>query len=334
MTVKELLLQIYGMVGEPSDLCPYNYDSVGVATFNNTTAGCSKLLALLNRAYQRLAMYKLPGDRLVRFREFNRVAYYKPIDILSGVYSADGITISVLRAEGIPLVGNNLNGFFVEIGGEVRIITASADGAPEPGVATYILTLDKAFADNANLVGQPVKIYTRVVPLATTANPLNLIPGQSISVTGHSIVTITKVTNVTFNDQVLSMPTRDFRFFEYPRAQANPTQYMITGRGLEFNYAPISGSCFKIEYYATPEQLTVDANSLEASQIPLIPAAWHEILWMMATWIRLKEDKNIEEANYLERDMRNYCASLVEQGEHSWDWQNQRTSLTDYWGQT
>ena len=334
MTLQDLMLQTFRIVGEPSDLSPYVRDPItGTKTFSNATAGSGLLVSLLNRAYERLGMFKDNEGKIIKFRHLNLVTYFQPVDItglvLTSTSAAAQITISPRDFRNPPLYreyDNCLAGWCIQVNGEVRLIVKNATRAE------LTLTLDKGFSTADSLMpGAAYSIFTRVVPLVNSTDFAWYDPGQAITeVQAHRIISITKITNITNNDQFLWMPPRDFRLFEYPKNQAKPTLYMITGRGVEFNYAPLSGDIFKIEYYGAPEMLAVDIDTTTCLQVPSVPYAWHEVIWMMAAWMRLQEDKNYEEASLLERNMNALVRQLVEEGEHNWDYQNSQTVITDW----
>ena len=66
--------------------------------------------------------------------------------------------------------------------------------------------------------------------------------------------------------QNIELRARTTRFLEASYTVSNPTQYMMLGDALEFNYAPVVPSVFRVDYYSEPEML------IDAAQEPAVLA--------------------------------------------------------------
>ena len=75
---------------------------------------------------------------------------------------------------------------------------------------------------------------------------------------------------------------------------------------------------FLIKYYSQPETLSA------AAQVPNIPAAWHEPIWMLAAWLRHTEDKATDEANAMFRDVTAYMQLMQQERDTMYNFRNSR----------
>lgn len=308
MTVQELIIDFWRHCGEPTDLLPGTKNASGVLSFDIAAAGSVRCLEFLNRAYVRLANWKFADGTAIRFRQFNRDVYFQNSDLSATIATLPTSTTLTLNTIS-PTVGasldyTNLIGFVFEIVGVQYVVIGYSGG-------TY--TLNKAVSSSV-AVGSTVTIYSRWFRYKKSTETSTLIPGQNVvALSGTSIVSIEKVQNMTNNGQEVQLAGRTEYFNEVPRGRGMPSLYIESQRGLEFNIVPNDDTLFLIRYYSEPESLS------SATQEPLIPKAWHELIWQLAKWTRLKEDKATDEARDTYRDIMGYAQMLKQEGEHRYD---------------
>jgi hypothetical protein len=305
MTVKELILETYDKCGQPTDLSPYVYVNE-VPTFSFVSAGAVALLDLVNRAYRQLASWKLPNGHLVRFREHNQTMMFQTKDWwTTPVTSQSGNTLYF----GTTFQDNMFAGWFISINGQAQQIVGNT--------VSSITTIQPFTVATVGYSGQ---IYKRWFPVLATAQEVSisgLLNGQYIKPTnGRKIISFRRVNCLSINNQEVYPADRTQMFWDLPALRGYPMQYRFTNLGLEFEWAPPDGTVYRLESYSEPEQLT------DETQVPDIPAAWHELIWMIAAWIRIVKDKNFEEADSDFRRITNIIVSRVQQNEHEYDLTN------------
>ena len=289
MTVQEIILAFYDQIGNPTDLSPYTYVAE-VQTYDTTSDGWVACLARINRAYKLLADWKTPQGRHVRFREHNRSflwknADYSTINACSAIDTA-GTTLT-FAGETLP---DDLSRWYIKVGTKYSIIYSST---------TTTITTRDAFTSSA--VGETATLYKRWFPVYHTAAlaAASTVPaGQYVvSPDDSRIVNFVRVVNLTLNNQEIYPATRSQLFWDLPSTITYPMQYRFTDMGLEFEFAPKDGTMFRLLVFQEPEELTDD------DQIPNIPESWHELLWMIAAYLRKQQDSNMEEAQLLRRSI-------------------------------
>lgn len=309
MTVRELMEQTYRAVGEPSDLEIYDYDQVGTASFNIANAGSIEMLRLLNRAYKRLAMFKQPDGSHVKFRSFFKRLFFKPTALSFTVSVAGTVNRLITLATANTYARDYFSGWYLLAGGNEYLIIGSE---PSTGAAVQV-TVDRV--PSTDHTGSTAEVYSRHYSIVENIAGYAYGSGdqQVVALPDAKLVSIQRVFNVDNSDQEVMPAMRDDIFLSRPQGRQNPTLWKQQGNVLEFNYSPVNGTVFRIDYYSEPELLSTE------TQEPVILDAWQEIIWMIAVAIRLREDKNIEEAIAKEREIQQVMQMLVQETEHEYD---------------
>ena len=284
MTVQDMVLALYDKVGNPTDLSPYTYVAE-VPTYDITSAGWTKCLALLNRAYIMLANWKTPAGRIVRFAFHNETFLWQPVDFVTTqtvtAISTDGKTLTFA---GAAFTVNFYAKWFANINNFCSLIISNTATTITFRDAT---TLAKVSGYTATLYKRWFPMYDTAVKAAASGYPA----GQYVlPPSERRIITYQRIVNLTLNNQEVFPADRTQLFYDLPQVKTHPMQYRYSDLGLEFEHTPITNTLYKITYYGEPERLTAD------TQEPNIPDAWHELVWMIAAWIRKASDQNSEEA--------------------------------------
>ena len=307
MTVQDMILAFYDKVGNPTDLSPYSYVAE-IPTYDVTSTGWAKCLALLNRAYLLLANWKTPQKRIVRFREHSETFLWSNVDASTTLTcSAIDATGKILTFAGATFTAHLYRMWYININGVTSIIVDNA--------ATTITLRDATSL--AKVSGYAGTLYKRWFPLmdtTTEASDSGLPAGQYIlPPTERKIISFQRIVNLTLSNQEVWPANRTQLFWDLPATRTYPMQYRYTDLGLEFEMAPKNGTLFRLLYYGEPETLTDD------DQVPNVPAAWHEIVWMIAAWLRKAQDQNTEEAAMDERRIHSMINARVQEYERDLD---------------
>lgn len=272
MTVQDLLVELYLNSGAEQSVDPYSYDGAGNPTFDFTSAGAVRGLAYLNRAYKTLGLWKRADGRLIKFSQFERYTYVKVTNLNALVHAtvSDSLTLQLDTFDSTPTAAGDLRGWWVELGGEIFLVTAST--APTAGRIT--LTLDREVSIAA---GEDATLYTRRWKLLPAGTSTWYFEGQAvIAEEGWPIVSVTDLNKVgAGQNQRLTLKKRNDLFLDTSFVRGYPTLWVQKENSLELNFPALADSLYKVDYYSQPEELT------SASQEPLIPEGWHEILWVI-----------------------------------------------------
>ncbi len=331
MTVQEMVTQMWREVGEPTDLLPGTKSSSGVLTFDITAAGAVRCLEYLNRAYVRLGNWRFPDGTPLKFRQLTRELYFKNSDITNTIATVpDSARLTcTLSATYVPTMGtafyaSGFKGFVLEIANVRYLVTDVTSALASAG--TSVFTLDKALPA-AVVAGTAVTLYSKFFSFKskTAADTVttDIATGQALVADYlYPIVQVESVQNVTNGGHEVALRGRTEYVNELPRGRGMPSSYMVTNRGLEFDVPPNDDTQFLIKYYSQPEVLS------SASQVPNIPAAWHEPLWMLAAWLRHKEDKATDEAAAMYRDVVGYMQMMQQERDNLYNFRNSRVYYT------
>lgn len=313
MTLQELCLEVYREAGEPSDLAPYTWDNFGVPTFDTAQAlpGTQQLIALVNRAYLKLCAWKQPGGSIIRFKELNAMTWMRVASRSVVLTSVSGDLLSVVAAAGTFVQVNC--GMYLNIGTVTRmIVQVSTDGST--------VYADKAWP--VGTVAGSATLFARHFPMRYGSEAdAGLVPVYVAMLPNRRAWTIQWVQNQSIGSQDVQPRPRSLRFKDVIQTQAVPTLWDFTERGLEFDVAPSDGHVFQIAYYAEPAPL------VGWTDVPMFPQAWHEVVWMIASWLRTKQDKNLDEANAMLKDINITVAALVQENERAYDYTNARAYI-------
>lgn len=301
MTVEELMVEVFEGAGEPTDLWIYDDSD----DFDIDLEGSVRLLAFLNRAYQRLANWKLPNGTNIRFASLNRRLTFQVnhFDLLVG----DSVTPT---ASLVPLdaTRNTTDGHYeqwtAEIASERRVII-SYDGTS--------LVPHKAFT-SAPSTGDAVVLSKRFFKFVEDVSGLHT--GEAIEVSPQEVVAVQSIWNLTDDMRIERMNRTEEFWSRMVDAETSPGLFAQIDEGIEFDSIPVDGTSFLMRYYGAPEALTA------ADQVPKIPEAWHEPLLYLAIWITMKRDRATDEAYSLKRDIQEMIAQTVQQSERSFEFED------------
>ncbi len=325
MTVQQMVLALFEKAGEPSDLSPYNVVAE-VPTYTAGNAGWVKSVTLLNRAYMKLAAWKLPGGMVIRFREHQQVVYFKTVDYTptQNIASVSSPTANELTYTATPFASlPSLEGWFLSVGTEAHTIISNTSS---------VLTFDQPWTTaSASLVGVTGTLYKRWFPITPPASPAYP-TGQSITATdGRRLIVPMEVvcqgSTTTGGPMYQQMPgaERTQPFYDMPIVRTFPSTWRVTERGLEFENSPYTQTVYRCRFYCEPEQFETDNTPVYATvdaQVPNLPTVWHDILWQIAAWLRATQDKNDVETQADERRLTNMIAGTVSESERQWDVQD------------
>jgi len=310
MTVNDMILALYDKTGNPTDLSPFTYVAE-VPTYDITSAGWTKCVALLNRAYKMLANWKTPQGRIVRFAFHNETFLWQNTDVVTAeTATAISVDLKTVTFAGAAFAVNLYRMWFCNINGFSSLVVSNTANTITFRDATTL----------AKVSGFAATLYKRWFPMFDTqakATASGIPVGQYVlPPSERRIITYQRVVNLTLNNQEVWPADRTQLFWDLPATRTYPMQYRYTDLGLEFEMSPKNSTLFKITFYGEPEMLTADTQ--EAN----IPDAWHETIWMIAAWMRKVQDQNTEEAAQDQSRINAVVNERVQEFERENDMQN------------
>jgi len=333
MTVQQMVLELYNKAGSPTDLSPYNV-TAEVETYTAGNAGWIKCVTLLNRAYMKLASWKLPTQdgegKILRFREHTQKIYfqvvdYTPTQTIASVSSnpANVLTFNATPFSALP----SLTGWYFNVGG-----TNGVGGESHTVIAntSSTLTFDQPWAlGSSSLVGQNGLLFKRWYPITPSTTNTVYPTGQFINsvdsrklIAPMKIMCLGSITTGSPLNQEVTGAERTQPFYNYPSMRTFPMLWRLTSRGLEFDNAPLVNTVYEIDFYCEPEQFSTTNTPVYATvdaQIPDLPSAWHEIIWEIAAWLRATVDKNDVETAADYNRINQMILQTVGESERLWD---------------
>lgn len=292
MTVSELVVEVFELLGEPSDLFPY---TTGTTTVDLSVLGTIKILSWINRAYKRIVNWKFPGGDQARFPVQYGEIYFKTC-VVSGTVASATSTTAVLDASAGSTT-DEYNGWILKIltgtgAGQVRLVVDYDTGKNA--------TIDHAW--DVNPTGTSTyALYKRRYyfrePLAPDVS--ENIPLSPV----NKIAAIHKITDVSSASD-LQQAGRIESFSDSMVTSGNPSSYLPLGDSIVFDVAPDETIWYRLEYSKIPDDLT------SLTDKPLIPESFHEALLLYAQWIGLRRSQEWGGAYATKKDIEDIMSTL------------------------
>jgi len=267
MTLEEMVVQVFEIIGEPSDLEIYDY-TTGTPVVNATFPGFIKIASALNTAQRVIATWKFPSGQRIRFRELKKSIFYNLMQPSGNFSNYIPVSVSKLAANSYRFFGTfditeSYADAIVTFGSENRLIYSLSQA--------NALILD-ALIDDYTITGTEAPYLShRKIRLA---NPSKNDPlGRAVQVLEvldvYDLVNKSKLTSLT----ELNYSEQDHT------ALGVPVTYFKTGEGIELFPSPNTRNlAYRIEVYAYPLAMV---NATDSSELP---DAFEEALILYACW--------------------------------------------------
>lgn len=294
MTVEDLLVETYELLGEPSDLPIY---TAGTTTVDLTQIGSVKILKWINRAYKRIINWKFPNGSQVRF----------PAQITSGIFQniVDSCAVASAPSSSSLILDASARGVAGIYNECVLKITSGAAAGYVGLIVNYtagrVASLVPAMGTSPSAL-DTVKIYKRkfFFRSALDADVAFNLPLSPIS----EIAAVLKVTDIS-NGSDLTQEGRIESFASNLATLGDPCSYIVHGNSLIFDVAPDDEDFwFKIEYSKIPSPL------IALTDEPLIPDSFNEALLLYTQWIGLRRSQEWGGAYSTKRDIEDLMSTL------------------------
>ncbi len=316
-TVSDMIIETFEMLGESTDLTPY---SSTYGTVDLTTAGAQKILKWLNRSYRKLCSSQLADGTLIRFRSLERRVFFIPTVVQATVVAAPAT--NQVQLSGL-IQNHGYANWIVDIGaadvnsqGAEQHLVIASDGSANP-----ILTIADTWATTPT-VGQLVNVYKKWFACSLNAvnSPASYHTNEFIPVDPKEdfgsalwLYDVRMMKDIRRYDertplykQVLTQlfPAM-FWDLETPRG-GWPAAGI--GGGIEFDVAPSNGYAYELHYYGQAEALT------SASQIPVVPDQFTEMVMKWAVKIGMLRDREFDAAYALRKEFEADLQTAAQEG--------------------
>ncbi len=292
MTTKEMIIDVYEALGEPTDLAPYTDVNDPINTFDITTDGAVKLLRWVNEGYRRLIAYKFPNGTMMRFPELESYVNFKTYTESDTAQA--GATTTITLAAGASAVDDFYNDWVVEIdsgtganqirtimdyNGTTKVAIANRDYDTDPD-ATSVYSLYKNFMDIVSSTDAKAAV-------SIVLDPVNVFFGAN------------KLTDMN-NKRLIVKGFRTDTFVNQLESKGIPDVYRVRGYKLFFNQNVDEQRWFHLEYTRLPDDMTL------ATDEPAIPSNFHEVIAMFAHWKGLKRSGESDTKWAIRQDIDHY----------------------------
>ncbi len=298
MTTKEMIIDVYEALGEPSDLAPYTDVNDPINTFDITTDGAVKLLRWLNEGYKRIIAYKFPNGTQLRFPELEDRVNFKTYNESDTAQA--GATTTITLAAGASAVDDFYNDWVVEIdsgtganqlrtimdyNGTTKVAIVNRDYNTDPD-ATSVYSLFKNFMDIVSSTDAKAAVSIVLDPVNT-------------------FFAVNKLTDMD-NRRLIIKGFRTDTFVNQLESKGIPDVYLVRDYRIYFNQNIDEQRWFRLEYTKMPSDLTA------ATDEPLIPVNFHEVIMRWAHWKGLKRSGESDTAWAVRQDIDHYLKTSIQ----------------------
>jgi hypothetical protein len=291
MTFEEMKTDVWGNLGNPSNLDPSSSSTIG---------------EWVNRGYKKILFWKLPNGRLLRFRCTEGEVFFKTT-VKTGTAEDGSSSTITLKSGAVGANDDQYNGWLVRLtggtgSGQVRLVT-------DYNGTNRVATVHKAWdiTPDSTSTYTLYKRFTKILESGDVGASENLILSPI-----SSLYTISKITDLEDGKDLLPAE-RTETWADELTEDAIPEEYLLRGNSLFFNTAYSSERWYRMEYVKIPADLSSDEDE------PEIPEPWHEAIVLWATWRGLRYMQESNEAYSVKRDLFDFLEMTVTEGEMSFE---------------
>lgn len=294
MTLREIAIEIFEALGEPSDLDFWKTrpSLTSDGTIETSSVGWKRLVRVINQASLALANWKWPNGRLIRMRfseDLASLVTSSATYTLSTVSGNIGITSTVIPESFIgSMVTGQTSGFTAVLTwvANTTVQFGRMTGTPSPGETIRLSPREYRFGNTAGAGVIPVKA-SKGAPI--TVVEVRLADGALLEET----------------------PESD-RFIAPPVELGTPTGFYRVRNGFLFDRWPEDGIELTIRYQRQPCPLTGDDEDEE----PELPAQYHYGLVLWGVWWGLRRNEESNDAYAVRKDLEDFMAKVRSEDEY------------------
>lgn len=301
MTVEDMSVEIWELLGEPSDLVPGTLDTNGNLTYDSTTTGGAKLLDWINRGVSRILSWKTKQGRISRFRDIDERVFFQGFEV-TGTASAGSASTLTLEA-GSSSVNDYYNGMVVSLTdgtgeGQSRLVTDYNGSTLQVTVASDWETTPDATSEYAIN-----KAFYRFRESTDADVADNILVDAK-----DKILTVTMVKDLK-DETELQYRVKGDTFVGSADETGTPNQWWIEGNGIRFDVAPEDDRWYEAHVRVLPEDVTTGTDVVQ------IPETFHEAVVMWCMWWGLLRNGAFTEAYAMKRNLDDHMDMTVHEND-------------------
>lgn len=292
MNLEEIRNEIWQNLGKLTDLDP--------ATDTSHNGG-PYLTYVANLAQRRVASYKLPKGRILRFNTLKGEMFFKN-KVISGTLESDGTTTTIVLPSGDVGTGDDrYNGWLLKIGGKFRIIV-DYDTSTRTGILHEALSSAPADGDDYSLY----KKFSYLLPSGHTwvSEHITLPTTTDRYLNDGNLLEILKIEDLDQNIK-LTKAKRGRSFVTLNTSTGDPQKWYRYGNKLIFDFAPTEEKWFRMEYYRMPLDMSDDSDE------PEIPEEFHYALVLWGTEWGYRREGESNEKYSTKLDFKEFMAQTL-----------------------
>lgn len=304
MTAQQLLIELFEMIGSPSDLDIYN-ETVNPPLFDITQPGSVRLLLWLNLALQAVCNFKFPNGQIVRFQNLKGDLNFQA-KTTSGTIASATATTAVLDASA-GATDDQYKDWLLKItsgtGANQIAYVQSYVGATRTATISYqgVTTGWPVIPNNTSGYTLLKSFYRFIPPTNTIGETANWVATDNISFT-YEALTPTKIYDFKQRREIFPGLDKDY-FFTFVNYVGDPTQFRFAERTIWFDRGIDDNRWFKLYYIKNPPKL---AN---ATDVPNIPESWHMALVYWASAYAKSRDRDWTGAYACKKNFTDFMAT-------------------------
>lgn len=319
MTVRDAIVDLYELDGEPSNYDPWMTNTVDydpATELDGTSRGARHYMRKLSRAQIALANWRTRNKRPIRFHKFLTRKNVK-VGLDTQGYTASRITgdAYTLRLISPPsylepelLEGCRVDITYTDVGTATFTESVQVTLADQNG-----LNIDLQFRDPLE---DPAFAYVNVTADLYFNNfvirATDVRPAEAIYMALPSRYrNILKVIDMSTSNEVFVAESKE-ALDDYTLAAGTPTQYYALGEHIWFNTYLTEPFWFTIEYQRLPVNITSIDDNFD------IPEQWHEVLMLIVQWQEAKRLYENERSQLLRGEIQNWIEQLRTDDEEMW----------------
>lgn len=295
MTLDEIKTEVWEALGKPSDLDP-SIDA------NDT------IEKWVQRGYKKIAFWKLPNGRLLRFRCTEGELFFQT-SVLSGT-AQDGANQTITLAGGSGANDDQYNGWVVEITGGTGV--GQSRLIVDYSGTSLVATVNEAWDTNPDSTST-YSLYKRFMKILDTGAV-----GASDNIVISPVSSFYAVSKITDLEDLVDLEPaeRTENWSADLTEDSAPSSYFVQGDTIYFNTAYSSERYYRMEYVRIPPDLSSDDSE------PELPEPWHEAIALWAIWKGLIRSQESQEAWARKKDLMDLIETTATQYEVSHEREN------------
>lgn len=331
MDIRNMIVDLWELAGEPSDLDPWangvvNYDPL--VDLDATSAGVQYYLRQISLAQIMLANWRTRRGRPIRFNKFLTQTNIKvgrtATDYLYTITYIDAYTLRLTSSASslseTVLTDSKLlvNGYYTRDGEDITTVTEIlvARAVHDAGNGWYTLSLrdevtNIAYTDDGTdylFDSMDCEVYLDRFQVERTSSPA--FEGTRVELP-NKFRNIIKITNMDDGTPLRRVESKESLFNPY-MTFGIPGEWYSLGEMLYFDQYVEEGIWHTIEYQRLPNDMTALTDMLD------IPEEWHEVLILINEWKVSKRMQDKQRANELLAEINRWIETLRTDMEEEW----------------